>query len=88
MNNLPAIFRKLSNQLLYILGIPAFFLCFVQIYKPTHAAELLEMGQDMLSFNTTIIMCILLGVMLISRALMTVLSHHQLRLIIALEIFN
>ena len=80
MNNLPAIFRKLSNQLLYILGIPAFFLCFVQIYKPTHAAELLEMGQDMLSFNTTIIMCILLGVMLISRALMTVLSHHQLRL--------
>ena len=80
MNKLPAIFRKLSNQLLYILGIPVFFLCFIQIYKPTHAAQLLEMGQDILSFNTLIIMCILLGVMLISRALMMVLSQHQLRL--------
>ena len=34
----------------------------------------------MLSFNTTIIMCILLGVMLISRVLVMVLSHHQLQL--------
>lgn len=80
MNNLPAIFRKLSNQLIYILGIPAFFLCFMLIYQPSHATTLLQMEQDMLSFNTTIIMCILLGVMLISRALMMVLSHHQLRL--------
>ena len=80
MDKLPAIFRKLSNQLLYILGIPAFFLCFVLIYQPSHATTLLQMEQNMLSFNTTIIMCILLGVMLISRVLMMVLSHHQLRL--------
>ena len=80
MDKLPAIFHKLSNQLLYILGIPAFFLCFVLIYQPSHATTLLQMEQNMLSFNTTIIMCILLGVMLISRVLMMVLSHHQLRL--------
>ena len=80
MNNLPALFGKLRSQLPYILGIPAFFLCFMLIYQPSHATTLLQMGQNMLSFNTTIIMCILLGVMLISRALMTVLSHHQLRL--------
>ena len=34
----------------------------------------------MLSFNATIIMCILLGVMIISRVLMMVLSHYQLQL--------
>lgn len=80
MNTLPAIFKKLRSQLLYILGIPAFFLCFTLLYQPTHAYQLLSMGQNMLSFNTTIIMCILLGVMIISRVLMIVLSHYQLRL--------
>ena len=80
MNKIPAIFSKLSSQLLYLLGIPAFFLCFMLIYQPAHATQLLDMGKDMLSFNTTIIMCILLGVMITSRVLMMVLLHHQLRL--------
>ena len=80
MNTLPALFRKLRSQLLYILGMPAFFLCFVLIYQPSHVTRWLEMGEGMLSFNATIIMCILLGVMIISRVLMMVLSHHQLRL--------
>ena len=80
MNTFPSIFRKLRCQLLYIMGIPAFFLSFMLIYQPSHAANLLEMEQNMLSFNTTITMCILLGVMLISRSLMMVLSHHQLQL--------
>lgn len=80
MNTFPSVFRKLRCQLLYIMGIPAFFLSFMLIYQPSHAANLLEMEQNMLSFNTTIIMCILLGVMIISRVLMLVLSHYQLRL--------
>ena len=80
MNSIPAIFNKLRSQMLYILGLPAFFLCFVLIYQPLHATRLLEMGQNMLSFNTTIIMCILLAVMIVSRVLMLVLTHYQLRL--------
>ena len=80
MNTLPALFRKLRSQLLYILGMPAFFLCFVLIYQPSHVTRWLEMGEGMISFNATIIMCILLGVMIISRVLMMVLSHYQLRL--------
>ena len=79
MDKIPAIFGKLSSQLLYLLGIPAFFLCFMLIYQPALATQLLDMGKDMLSFNTTIIMCILLGVMIISRVLMMVL-FHQMRL--------
>ena len=77
MNKIPAIFSKLSSQLLYLLGIPAFFLCFMLIYQPAHATQLLDMGKDMLSFNTTIIMCILLGVMITSRVLMIVLFHQM-----------
>ncbi len=80
MDKLPTIFSKLRSQLLYILGIPAFFLCFMLIYQPALATQLLDMGQGMLNFNTTIIMCILLGVVIISRVLMMVLLHHQLRL--------
>ena len=80
MNSIPAIFNKLRSQMLYILGLPAFFLCFVLIYQPLHATRLLEMGQNMLSFNTTIIMCILLAVMIVSRVLMLALTHYQLRL--------
>lgn len=80
MNQISAIFGKLRSQLLYILGIPVFFLCFTLVYKPTNATALLNMGNNMLNFNATIIMCILLGVMIISRVLMLVLYHHQLRL--------
>lgn len=80
MDKIPAIFGKLRSQLLYIMGIPVFFLCFMLIYQPSAATQLLDMGEAMLSFNATIIMCILLGVMIISRVLMLVLYHHQLRL--------
>ena len=80
MNKIPTVLGKLRSQLLYILGIPVFFLSFMLVYKPAAATLLLDMGNNMLSFNCTIIMCILLGVMIISRALMMVLYHHQLRL--------
>lgn len=78
MEKLPAIFSKLSSQLMYILGLPIFFLCFALIYKPAMAFQLLDMGKGMLGFNATIIMCILLGVMIISRVLL-LLIHHQVR---------
>ena len=80
MNKIPTVLGKLRSQLLYILGIPVFFLSFMLVYKPAAATLLLDMGNNMLSFNCTIIMCILLGVIIISRVLMMVLYHHQLRL--------
>lgn len=79
MEKLPAIFEKLKYNIIYILGIPIFSLGFVLLYKPQSVVALLDMGRDMLSFNTTIVMCILLGVMLISRALMLSL-YKQLHL--------
>ena len=70
MDKIPAIFGKLHSQLLYIMGIPVFFLCFMLIYQPSAATQLLDMGEAMLSFNATIIMCILFGVVLISRGIL------------------
>ena len=78
MDKLTANFGKLSSQLLYILGLPIFFLCFILVYQPTIVYPLLDMGKAMLNFNTTIIMCILLGVMIISRVLLLVV-YNQVR---------
>lgn len=79
MNKFPAIFTALRSNLCFVLAIPVFWLCFVLLYQPNSVLELLNMGQGMLNFNATIIMCILLGVMIISRSVLMVL-HRTLKL--------
>ena len=79
MNKFPAIFTTLRSNLSFVLIIPVFWLCFVLLYQPCGVVELLQMGQNLLNFNATIIMCILLGVMIISRGVLVVL-HRTLRL--------
>ena len=78
MDKFTANFGKLSSQLLYIIGLPIFFLSFVLLYQPSIVYPLLDMDKSMLNFNTTIIMCILLGVMIISRVLLLVV-YRQVR---------
>ena len=77
MKQIPTIFNKISSQLLYILGLPIFFLCFVLLYRPNRFLWFIDMGKEMINFNSTIIMCILLGVMIISRTLMLVILHQK-----------
>lgn len=72
MNKLPSIFTSLKALLMFAIGVPSFYLSFVFLYRPTAIVKLLNMGKDMLSFNTTILMCIILGVMLISRTLLLI----------------
>lgn len=79
MNKLPSIFTTLRSNLSFILVIPIFWLCFVLLYQPSGVVGLLHMGQNMLNFNATIIMCVLLGVMIISRSVLMVL-HRTLKL--------
>ena len=78
MEKFPAIFTTLRSNLTFILAIPIFWLCFVLLYQPSSVVELLHMRQDMLNFNATIIMCILLGVMIISRSVLIVLHRTHL----------
>lgn len=68
MNKLPSIFTTLRSNLTFVVVLPIFWLGFVLLYQPSGLVELLNMGGNMLSFNSTIIMCIILGVMIISRA--------------------
>lgn len=63
----PAKFKLLTTQLLYILVIPFFFLCFVAIYKPFDLESILSKGSVSFTFNIVMIMCILLVVMIVSR---------------------
>lgn len=67
MNNLPSKFSSFTGQLVYILGIPVFFLGFMMLFKPALMTGFFEIRQGMLAFNVTMLMCIILGVMLISR---------------------
>ncbi len=68
----------IRGNLSYVLTLPVFWLCFVLIYQPDMWVRLLEMD-GMLNFNATIIMCILFGVVLISRALLLAI-HRTLHL--------
>ena len=79
MSKLPTIFTSLRSNLSFLLVLPIFWLCFVLLYQPSRLVELLNMGDSMLNFNTTIIMCILLGVMMISRTVLMAI-HHTLQM--------
>lgn len=76
MEKLPNIFGSLKYNIIYILGLPVFSLGFAMLYKPQSIVELLDMNRNILSFNTTIIMCIVLGVMILSRVLLLCLYKH------------
>ena len=60
----------LRGNLSFLVTLPVFWLSFVLIYQPQMWVNLLEMETTSLSFNATIIMCILFGVVLISRGIL------------------
>ena len=79
MSKLPSLMTALRSNLVFMLAIPMFCLSFILLYQPTRIVVLLDMGKDMLNFNTTIVMCIVLGVMIISRSVLMVI-HRSLRM--------
>ena len=79
MNKLPSIFTSFRSNLTFMIAMPTFWLCFVLLYQPLQLIKLLDMGNSMLNFNVTIIMCILLGVMIISRSLLMAI-HRTLKM--------
>lgn len=79
MDKLPSIMTSLRSNLAFLFTIPVFWLCFAILYQPTRLVHLLNIHGDMYNFNTTIIMCIIFGVMLISRGLLMV-SHRTIKM--------
>jgi hypothetical protein len=74
MMKIPALLTSWRSNLTFVLGLPLFCLLFVLLYRPVSFVSLLDMGGDWLNFSSTIIMCILFGVMLLSRGILMVVS--------------
>ena len=70
MNEIREIFRKFSPQLLYIIIVPAFFLCFMLIYTPFGLEDYLVSPKHGFAFHITILTCIFLGCEMITRTIM------------------
>ncbi|MCR4664689.1 MAG: LytTR family transcriptional regulator [Paludibacteraceae bacterium] len=74
------IFTRIKCLLYYIVGIPVFFVIFALLYRPLRVVQLFEMGErGLFSFNVTIVSCIILGVMILSRTLMAI-AYHRTRM--------
>ena len=79
MNKFPSIMTALRGNLSFVIALPLFWLSFVLLYQPQMWVKLLDMETVSLNFNATIIMCILLGVVLISRGILLAV-HNTLRM--------
>ena len=78
-------FKKFTTQVVYFLVIPFFLLVFAALYIPFHIDTLLdtETTRASYSFNITMMMCIVLLVMVISRVVLYVthaINHMSLNL--------
>lgn len=67
MAKISDVFYRFNVQLLHILMIPFTFAVFVLVYRPFDLDDFLDMGQGMYAFNLTMITCIILVVLLITR---------------------
>lgn len=70
MNRFPSIMTALRGNFSFVVALPVFWLSFVLLYQPQMWVNLLNMPTTSFNFNATIIMCILFGVMLISRGIL------------------
>lgn len=76
MKQIPNSILSLTSLLMHILAIPAFFLCFILLYRPEWGITFLDMGRQMLVFNILMLMCIMLGILCASRIPMVVNRKH------------
>jgi DNA-binding LytR/AlgR family response regulator len=79
MTRLPHVYDRFTTQLWYIFLIPAFFFLFVVIYRPFDMYPALEMGRGLFFFNATMLMCIQMGVLLVTRSLFYLMHRHRKR---------
>lgn len=69
MKTLPEIFEKYTTQLWYIFLIPASFFVIMGVYRPFGNPEALDMDRSLFVFNVTIMMCIMMVFLLLTRTL-------------------
>lgn len=73
MDNLFRLPKGFSHHLLYVLVMPVFFICFCSIYDPFSIKEFYQVGGKSFFFHFLMLSCIILGVLAITRLLLSVL---------------
>ena len=76
MNTIPSFLQSWYAVLLHILAIPIFFLAFILFYESTWMIALLESGGNRIVFNTLMVCSILIGVISISRCIISQVYRH------------
>lgn len=79
MNTLPAIFRKYSTQLWYILFSTVFFFIFMVVYEPFGTKEAFDMGRGLFIVNVALMTSIVLVTLFIFRTIFYLLSQYLCR---------
>lgn len=79
MNTLPDIFRKYTNHLWYILISSTFFFFFVTVYEPFRMRPVLDMGRGLFIFNASMLMCVILVTLFLTRTILWLLRAHLCR---------
>ncbi|MBQ7530423.1 MAG: LytTR family transcriptional regulator [Paludibacteraceae bacterium] len=76
MAKIPNKLLSVPSLLAHVLVIPAFLLFFVLIYSPGWIVDMLDMGAGRKTFNLLMVMCIILGVLCVSRIPVTSVRRH------------
>lgn len=72
---LPPIFRRYTNELWYIFHVPFFFFVFMVVWMPFRSETDLDMGRSLFMFNVTMMMCIIIITLLMTRTLRFLLAR-------------
>lgn len=76
MRKLPEIFGSLGANIAYVLSLSLFFFFFVPVFQPFGMNEALDFGRGLFFFNVTMMMCIILVTLLITRTIFYLLFDH------------
>lgn len=79
MAKIPASLLSVPTLLLHVLAIPVFYLGFILLYRSQWMVRFMQADNEMLVFNSLMVMCIMIGVLCASRIPMTA-SRKHLRL--------
>ena len=72
---LPPVFRRYTNELWYIFHAPFFFFVFMVVWMPFRSEADLDMGRSLFMFNVTMMMCIIIVTLLLTRTLRFLLAR-------------
>lgn len=76
MNKYITFYKNIAEQLCHILIIPSFFLGFILIYTPFSIKEYYSIGSYSTTFHYMMLVCIMIGVLLISRLMLFAIIRH------------